>query len=61
MVHCTIAQYSLPCLNQPSYTVVVTIITCISHEKGVPQAHPNGRDEKKSCPDVTFSRFRRLY
>lgn len=61
MVSCAIKQYSSPCLNNPSYTVVATVKAGISHEIDVAEAHSDGRDEKKSCPDVTFSRFRRLY
>ena len=61
MVSCAIKQYSSPCLNNPSYTVVATAKTGISHEIVIAEAHPDRRDEKKSCTDVTFSRFRRLY
>ena len=61
MVSCAIKQYSSPCLNNPSYTVVATVKADISHEIVIAEAHPDGRDEKKSCTDVTFSRFRRLY
>ena len=61
MVSCAIKQYSSPCLNNPSYTVVATVKNGISHETVIAEAHSGGRDEKKSCTDVTFSRFRRLY
>lgn len=61
MVSCAIKQYSSPCLNNPSYTVVATAKTGISHEIVIAETYPDGRDEKKSCTDVTFSRFRRLY
>ena len=55
MVHCTIAQYSSPCLNNPSYTVVATVKAGISHEIVIAEAHSDGRDEKNR---VRMSRFR---